>query len=239
MITASEILWTVCLFAWVMFVVLVISKATYNFFVKRNNSERVAIYYARKVIHILAGGLVAAIIAYVPIYSTPLLPFILAMVLALLTYLPHKTGKLMYWFQDPENIYEVDFCIVWGIFITLGWYVGRQLAPKYPFLLQSPFLFPALPLLTMAVGDGVTGIVRNTLFKRRTKHWSGSLAMFIVSAAMAAIMGFGIPGVISALLASLIEKWEYLGNIKIDDNITVPTVSFFSLYALMLALPKM
>jgi len=221
-----------------MFVVQVIAKVTYNLFVKRNNSERVAIYYARKAIHILAGGLVAAIIAYLPIYSTPLLPFILALVLALLTYLPHKTGKLMYWFQDPENTYEVDFCIMWGIFIALGWYVGKQLASKYPSLLQNPFLFPALPLLTMAVGDGVTGIVRNTLFKRRTKHWSGNVAMFIVSAAMAIVMGFGIPGVISALLASIIERWEHLGNIEIDDNVTVPTTSFFSLYVLMLALPK-
>jgi len=25
------------------------------------------------------------------------------MVLALLTYLPHKTGKLMYWFQTPRT----------------------------------------------------------------------------------------------------------------------------------------
>jgi len=44
----------------------------------------------------------------VPIYPTPLIPFIPAMVLALLTYLPNKTGKLMYSFQDPENIYELE-----------------------------------------------------------------------------------------------------------------------------------
>ncbi|MCI4409665.1 MAG: dolichol kinase [Thermofilum sp.] len=231
MVTTSEILWTLGLFAWVMFVVTVIAKATYNFFVKRGNPQRVAIYYARKVIHILAGGAVSVIIAYLPIFSSPLMPFIMALVLALLTYLPHKTGKLMYWFQDPENIYEVDFCIAWGIFTALGWYAGKQLG------FQNPFLFPALPLLIMAVGDGVTGIVRNKLFKRRVKHWSGNLAMFIVSAAMAIVMGFGIPGILSALLGSIVEKVEYIGKIRLDDNVTVPTVSFLTLYALMLLRP--
>ncbi|ABL78836.1 conserved hypothetical protein [Thermofilum pendens Hrk 5] len=229
-VTPQEVGWTIALFAWVMFVVLVVAKATYNFFVKRSN-ERVAIYYARKVIHILAGGLVAAVIAYFPIFSTPVLPFAMAMVLALLTYLPHRTGKLMYWFQDPENIYEVDFCLMWGVFVVLGWFVGRDLK------LANPFLFPALPLLFMAVGDGVTGIVRNALFKRRVKHWSGNLAMFIVSAAMAVAMGFGVPGVLSAALASLVERWEYIGKLRIDDNVSVPTVSFAALYLLTRYVP--
>ncbi|MEZ0346791.1 MAG: dolichol kinase [Infirmifilum sp.] len=224
MIQVNEIIYAVLLFAWVMFVVSIIAKLTYEFFTKKGESHKVAIYYARKVIHILAGGVVALLIALYPLFSTPILPFALGLVLALLTYLPHKTGKLMYWFQDPENIYEVDFCIMWAIFITLGWFAGIQLGYK------NPFLFGALPLLFMAVGDGVTGIVRNALFKRRIKHWSGNLAMFIVSAAMAIVLGFGISGILSALAASFVERIEYLGSIKLDDNITVPIISFLTLY---------
>jgi dolichol kinase len=54
---------------------------------------------------------------------------------------------------------------------------------------------------------------------------------------MAIVMGFGLPGILSALLGSIVEKFEYIGKIRLDDNITVPTVSFFTLYALMLLLP--
>ena len=227
MLSASELVWTAVLFAWVMLVVLVVSRAVYAFFAKRQG-HRVAIYYARKVIHILAAGVVSILIALYPIYSTPLLPFLMGLVLAGLTYLPHRTGKLMYWFQDPENIYEVDFCIMWAIFITLGWFAGRQ------FGYNSPFLFGVLPLLYMAIGDGVTGIVRNALFRRRVKHWSGNLAMFAVCTAIALALGFGLPGVIAALVASAVERVEYLGGIRLDDNVTVPTVSFATLYLLHL-----
>ena len=228
-ISMNEVIYALLLFAWVMFVVTVIAKLTYDFFIRRKENHKVAIYYSRKVIHILAGGIVALVIALYPIFSTPILPFLLGLVLALLTYLPHKTGKLMYWFQDPDNIYEVDFCIMWAIFITLGWFAGRQLG------YNSPFLFGTLPLLFMAVGDGVTGIVRNALFKRRIKHWSGNLAMFVVSTLMAVILGFGLSGVLSALAASFIERVEYIGRIRLDDNITVPIVSFTVLYLLQTA----
>ncbi|UNQ73937.1 dolichol kinase [Infirmifilum sp. NZ] len=223
----SEILNAVLLLAWVLFVVIVIARVTYNYFAKRE-THKVAIYYARKVIHILAGGLVALLIALYPLFETPLVPFVMGLLLAVFTYIPHKTGKLMYWFQDPDNIYEVDFCIMWAIFITLGWFAGKQLG------YNSPFLFGALPLLFMAVGDGVTGIVRNALFKRRVKHWSGNLAMFIVSAAMALALNFGLSGVLSALAASLVERVEYLGGLRLDDNITVPIASFATLYVLQL-----
>lgn len=227
MVPASELVWTGMLFLWVMFVVLVISKSAYNFFARKHN-HKVAIYYARKVIHILAAGVVTVLIAILPIFSTPLLPFLMGLVLALLTYLPHRTGKLMYWFQDPENIYEVNFCIMWAIFISLGWFAGRQ------FGYNNPFLFSVPALLFMAVGDGVTGIVRNALFKRRVKHWSGNLAMFVVCAAIALAFGLGLPGIISALAASLVERVEYLGSITLDDNVTVPIVSFGVFYLLHL-----
>ncbi|MGC9107893.1 MAG: dolichol kinase [Infirmifilum sp.] len=226
MININEVVYAALLFVWVMFVVTVIAKLTYEFFTKRGESHKVAIYYSRKVIHILAGGVVALVVALYPLFSTPALPFALGLLLALLTYIPHKTGKLMYWFQDPDNIYEVDFCIMWAIFITLGWFAGNQLGYNHP------FLFGALPLLFMAVGDGVTGIIRNALFKRRIKHWSGNLAMFIVSAAMAIALNFGLSGVLSALAASFIERVEYIGGVRLDDNITVPIVSFTTLYLL-------
>lgn len=224
MLPQSELLSAGVLFAWVMIVVTVIAKFFYDIF--KRYGHNVAMYYARKVIHILAGGIVSLVIGLYNVFETPILPFSLGLVLALLTYLPHRLGKLMYWFQDPENIYEVDFCIAWAVFMTLGWFIGRSLQ------MDRPFLFGTLPVLFMAVGDGVTGIVRNALFRRRIKHWSGNVAMFLVSAAMSVALGFGTAGILSALAASMVERMERLGNIILDDNVTVPTVSFAVLFIL-------
>ena len=175
---------------------------------KRNFSCNVAIYYNRRIIHILAGGLVAFLVPL--IFKTPILPFGMALFLAVLTYIPHKTGNLMYWFQVEENMYEVSFCVMWGLIIALGWLVS-----------EGNFWFGVLPVLFMSVGDAVTGIVRNMLYKRRTKSWWGNLTMALFSIPVGVILGFA--GVIAGALASFIEHFEFN---PIDDNVTVPALSF-------------
>ena len=109
LISFEEVIATVILFAWVVFVVAFLTKRLYGVMMKRKFSHNVAIYYNRKVIHILTGGLVAFLIPL--IFKTPIMPFSMAMLLSVLTCVPHKTGKLMYWFQTEENMYEVSFCI--------------------------------------------------------------------------------------------------------------------------------
>jgi len=47
----------------------------------------------------------------------PILPALIAFGLALATYVPHKLNRRMYWFQDPVNIYDVDFSLTWGLII--------------------------------------------------------------------------------------------------------------------------
>jgi len=105
----NELVYALVLLAWIVVLVTVITKKTYEWMKRRGLSHNVAIYYNRKIIHAAAGGLVAILVPF--LFTSPLLPFGLALLLALFTYLPHKTGKLFYWFQDPENIYEVHFCI--------------------------------------------------------------------------------------------------------------------------------
>jgi len=137
----------------------------------------------------------------------------MALLLAVLTYIPHRTGNLMYWFQVEENMYEVSFCVMWGLIIALGWLVS-----------EGNFWFGVLPVLFMSVGDAVTGIVRNMLYKRRTKSWWGNLTMALFSIPAGAILGFA--GVIAGALASFIEHFEFN---PIDDNVTVPALSFIIL----------
>ena len=222
-ISLTEVLYALGLFAWVIVVVQVISRAVYEAAKKRYGDEYVGIYFARKVIHILAGGLVALLIPVFNLFDDFILPLALAIVLAFLCWWPHRTGKLMYWFQDPSNMYEVDFCLVWGILMALSW------------LLTGGWWLGVVPILFMALGDGITGIVRNFLFKRRTKHWSGNVAMFAICAPMGYFLGpFNLAGVIAAALASLVEHVEKIGRTYIDDNITVPITAFAVLAAFSL-----
>ncbi|MEM1538373.1 MAG: hypothetical protein QXQ28_05770 [Candidatus Nezhaarchaeales archaeon] len=225
--TLNEALYALILCVWVFIVVRVISKAVYEVAKGRRgegSGHYVGVYFARKVIHILAGGLVALVIPMFNLFKTPLLPLALGMAFAVFTYLPHRTGKLMYWFQDPGNIYEVDFCIVWALTMSLGWFLGG-----------GNFWFGVIPVSFMAFGDGVTGIVRNFIFKRRTKHWSGNVAMFLFCAPLGYLLGSnlgpfgGLICVAAALVASIVEHVERIGNYVIDDNITVPLSSLMVL----------
>jgi dolichol kinase len=70
----------------------------------------------------------------------------------------------------------------------------------------------------MAWGDGVTGVVRNLMYKKRTKAWEGSVAMLLVCIPVGALMG--LAGMLAGVLATLVERVE-----GIDDNISVPLVS--------------
>ena len=112
MILSEELLVTILLLAWVIFVVMVLTKHFYKLLRNLGVEHFVAVYYNRKVVHILVGGLCAVIISL--LFRTVLLPFIMAMALALFLYLPHKIGRILYWFQTQDNMYEVTFAIMWG-----------------------------------------------------------------------------------------------------------------------------
>jgi dolichol kinase len=134
----------------------------------------------------------------------------MAMLLAFLTYIPHKIGRLMYWFQTEKNVYEVTFTLMWGVIIALGWLLS-----------DGDFLFGVVPVLFMSVGDAITGIVRNYLYGKRTKSWWGNLAMAAVSIPIGVTLG--VAGVLAGGIVSVIEHFEFY---PIDDNITVPLISF-------------
>jgi phytol kinase len=201
---ARDIPSTLIMIIWVIFVVYFAAKWIYQIAISHGYSPQSGAYFGRKVIHLLAGGVVALTLPY--LFHEPVLPLIMAVLLSLFLYLPHRTGKLMYWFQDPNNEFEVHFTIMWGLLAFFTWFI------------DSTFWLAVIPILFMAWGDGVTGIVRNFRYKKRVKGWEGSVAMLIVSVPIG--MRFGLAGIVAAILATLAEKQRY-----IDDNITVPLVS--------------
>lgn len=205
------------LFIWVLFVVGILTYLCYKVMIKKV-PDNVAVYYNRKIIHILAGGLIGYIVPFV--FTTPFYPLVLSMVLGAFTLVPHIFNRIMYWFQTRDNAYEVHFCLSWGLILAAGW-----------FFTGGNFWFGVIPILFMALGDAVTGLVRNTMFRRRTKSWWGNLAMAIVNVIIG--LKLALPGVVAGLFSSVIEHFEFG---PIDDNITVPISSFLILmifYALM------
>ncbi len=205
-----EAFYATILFLWVAFIVYFVTRKLYDAMRRCGLSHVKAVYYNRKIIHIVAGGLVALLVPF--LFETPYMVLVMVAILAILTYLPHRIGKLMYWFQTSDNMYEVHFIISWGIVMTLSW-----------LFFNGNWWYGVVPVAFMAFGDGVTGIVRNAIYNRRTKAWIGNLAMALVTVPLGYAI-FGYIGGLAGLVASIIEHYE----IKpfIDDNLTVPLTSF-------------
>jgi len=208
-----DLLITIPLFLWVLFVMKFVSRWIYEFAVKKGYPPDSATYFGRKTIHILASGVAALLIPI--LYKEPLIPFLSAIILATYTYLPHKKNQLNQWYQAKDNTKEVNFSIMWGISILVGWYFDRT------------FWLGVIPVLFMSFGDGITGIIRNMKYKKRTKAWEGSVGMFVVCVVIGSRIGWA--GIIAAFLATIVEKIMPIDSNIMDDNIAIPIVSLLVL----------
>lgn len=203
-LTISDLFWGFILTIWVMFVTLYLSKIV---------AAKISTYVARKVIHILGGGVVAVVSPYV--FSSPLLPIVLSYLLTVYLIF-HRRTKMFDWFQDKENRGEVYFTFSFGTILLLSWIIMPSFwDPGVKYLYVA-----LLPLFYMSFGDGVTGIIRNFVYKRRVKGVWGSVGMLIVCTTLGYFL-LSLYGLISGVIATIVER---IG--KIDDNILVPMVPF-------------
>jgi hypothetical protein len=103
---------------------------------------------------------------------------------------------------------------MWALAVFILWWVTG-----------SPWI-AIIPPAFMAFGDGITGIVRNVAFKERVKHPIGNLYMAGVCIPIGyyfgGIEGIALWGVIAAIAASIVEKFE-IG--PIDDNVLITITS--------------
>jgi len=173
--------------------------------------KEIAIYYNRKLIHIFAGGVVVLVVPFV--FRSPWYPLLAGIVLGVITYITHKSGKLLYWFQTKRDINDVTFCFMWGLAIFILW---QFLGNKWIAIIPPAFI---------AFGDGITGIIRNLAFHERKKHPIGNIYMagicIPIGYFFANMAGLAIWGVIAAVAASFFERYEFG---LIDDNVLI-TVS--------------
>ena len=215
----SEIYWTVGLTIYAT-VILFATKITYQFFCSRGQPTNVAIYYNRKILHMLVGGAIA--IACPLVFTTPVYPLMIGLIMAIATYIPYRTGKVLYWVQTEDNMNDVNFCLMAGISVYLLWV-----------LMDDPYL-AIIPVIYMAFGDGVTGVARNMVFQKRTKSPIGNIFMAIVCIPsgyyLASLASTPIPlwGIISAIAASIVERYEFG---KIDDNVLITVTATAIIYA--------
>jgi dolichol kinase len=195
-------------------VVLFATRLPYEMMVARGVEHIRAVYYNRKIVHMMAGG--------VGSFSVPLLftdywyPLVCGILLMIFQSVAHRSGRRMYWFQTEQNQNDVKFTLMWWASITLIWA-----------LVDDPWL-AIVPSLFMAFGDGVTGIVRNAVIRKRSKSAIGNVFMFIVSAPLGwFVAGMGDPsipvwGLIAAAVATFVERYEFG---PIDDNILITVFS--------------
>jgi len=196
-----------------------LTKSVYKWMINRKIKKIDAIYYNRKLVHIFAGGIIALI---VPFFSSPFYPLFSGIILTLFTYLSHNRGKILYWFQTDEDINDVSFCLMWGITVFILW-----------ILMGNPWI-AIIPLTFMAFGDGITGIVRNVIFKKRIKHPIGNIFMLAICAPIGYILahlseisGMTSWAIVAAIVASIVERYE-IG--PIDDNILITVCSSIVLF---------
>lgn len=202
------------LFIYVLLIVSIATKHLYNYMIGKGIKRNVAVYYNRKFIHISTGGVIAFLVPV--IFREPFTPFTFALILAAITLYPHLKRKELEWFQTKDNAYEVNFCVAWGSSILVLW-----------LLFNNPWK-SIVPALFISIGDAVTGVVRNCIFGKRTKHWIGNIAMAIVTTPIGYILA-GIPGIVAGVLATIAERFEFG---YIDDNILITVVSTAALIAL-------
>ncbi len=200
---------------WVYLVIKSISYRYYRMAVRDLGDEGLARYSTRKVVHILGGGVPAALTLVT--FRDPLIPFVLSMLVASYALVRRRFGPLS-WFQEPNNVNEVTFSVMWGASLIISW------------VLNDGMLFGVLAALFLSIGDGVTGIVRS-LVVGRGKSVEGTLAMMAVCSALGLLMA-GAAGVVSGIVSSLVERIK-----AIDDNILIPLAAIAVLEAAKLMAP--
>jgi len=185
---------------WVNFALILVYNLFVIFYVSKKVYERWGVYMGRKCIHFLCGGVSILLAPY--LFNDVFLPVLMCAAMTLLTLFGHLWLGPFKWFQVEGNYADVYFCIMFTLLVGVFWGYNPWIG--------------ILACLFMAWGDGITGVVRNIVYKRRTKGAWGNLAMILLCVPLGYAL-LGLVGAIGGVFASVIEKFEF-----IDDNISVP-----------------
>ncbi|MEC7255792.1 MAG: hypothetical protein VXV76_04195, partial [Candidatus Thermoplasmatota archaeon] len=167
----------------------------------------------------LAGGV--PIIAAPLVFDNPVWVLLGGVLGSIALATTHVLDKRLWWMQTEQNMNDATFALMLGISVYVIWEYSNE-----PWLAVLPSLF-------MAFGDGVTGIIRNKMFKRRTKSAWGNVGMAALCLPLGYFIGTlaepEIPlwGLLSGLVASVVERYEFG---PIDDNVLIVIFSSLVLF---------
>jgi dolichol kinase len=188
---------------------LTLYNASIILYFSREVYEKFGRYVARKTIHLLSAGISLILCPF--LFSDLFFPLLLAGLMILFTVFGHAKNFLR-WFQERENYADVYFTIACTLLLALFWNYNLWIG--------------ILSCLFMAWGDGVTGLVRYVVYKRRTKGIWGNIAMLILCTVLGYLL-LGQIGLVGGAFSSILEKFE-----KVDDNLSVPLGSALVMTAL-------
>ena len=214
----SDVVWFGILGLWAAVVVFGI-KPFYHYLRKQGSEHMVAVYYNRKVAHMLAGGV--PIIASPMVFDNPIWVLIGGVLGSIALAATHILDRRLWWMQTEQNMNDATFALMLGLSVFVIWEYSDE-----PWLAILPSLF-------MAFGDGVTGIIRNKMFKKRTKSAWGNVGMAALCIPLGYIIGAmaepQIPlwGLIAGIVASFVERYEFG---PIDDNVLIVVFSSIVLF---------
>ena len=215
---ASDMVWFIVLGAWAGLVVFAI-KPFYDYLRRQGSEHMVAVYYNRKVAHMLAGGV--PVIAAPLVFNDPIWVLLGGILGSIGLATTHLLDRRLWWMQTEQNMNDATFALMLGISVYVIWEYSNE-----PWLAVLPSLF-------MAFGDGVTGIIRNKMFKRRTKSAWGNVGMAALCLPLGYFVGslaepeIPIWGLLSGLVASIVERYEFG---PIDDNVLIVVFSSIVLF---------
>ena len=215
---ASDMVWFIVLGAWAGLVVFAI-KPFYDYLRRQGSEHMVAVYYNRKVAHMLAGGV--PVIAAPLVFNDPIWVLLGGILGSIGLATTHLLDRRLWWMQTEQNMNDATFALMLGISVYVIWEYSNE-----PWLAVLPSLF-------MAFGDGVTGIIRNKMFKRRTKSAWGNVGMAALCLPLGYFVGslaepeIPVWGLLSGLVASIVERYEFG---PIDDNVLIVVFSSIVLF---------
>lgn len=208
-----QLFWALLLGSYVLSI-LWLSRLSYQWMVEREMEPIQAIYYNRKLIHIVAGGVVALVVPLV--FNAPWIPLFIGLLITMLLWEGHHGNWQFEWFQTSDNRNDVKFSLMWTLSVTgLWWWSG------------DPWL-AVLPALYMALGAGVSGIARTALVGEYNKDPVGNLFMLLVCLPIGLVIGLqaqpALPlwGMLSAMAATFVERFDFG---PIDDNILIAVIT--------------
>ena len=118
MVVMSDVWWFVGLGVWSAAIVIAI-KPLHAYLVKKGCEDMVAVYYNRKVAHMLAGGV--PILASPIVFTDPLWPLLGGLIGAVVLASTHILDRRLWWMQTEQNMNDATFSLMFGLSVFALW----------------------------------------------------------------------------------------------------------------------